>query len=33
MFNSAILDTVIGVVVIFLQLSLVCTAINEFVAL
>lgn len=33
MFNSGILDTVIGVIVIFLQLSLVCTAINEFVAL
>ena len=33
MFNSGILDTVIGVIVIFLQLSLVCTAVNEFVAL
>ena len=33
MFNSGILDTVIGVIVIFLQLSLVCTAVNEFVAM
>ena len=33
MFNSGILDVVIGVVVIYLQLSLVCTAINELVAL
>ena len=33
MFNSGILDTVIGVVVIFLQLSLVCTAVNELAAL
>ena len=33
MFNSGILDTVIGVIVIFLQLSLVCTAVNELFAL
>jgi len=32
MFNSGILDTVIGVIVIFLQLSLVCTAVNELFA-
>ncbi|HUS12711.1 MAG TPA: hypothetical protein VMZ30_19735 [Pyrinomonadaceae bacterium] len=33
MFNSGILDVVIGVIVIFLQLSLVCTAVNELIAL
>jgi hypothetical protein len=33
MFNSGILDVVIGVVVVYLQLSLVCTAVNELVAL
>ncbi len=33
MFNSGILDVVIGVVVIYLQLSLVCTAFHELVAL
>ena len=33
MFDSGILDVVIGVVVVYLQLSLVCTAVNELVAL
>ncbi|MEK6336666.1 MAG: hypothetical protein AABM67_17200 [Acidobacteriota bacterium] len=33
MFNSGILDVVIGVVVVYLQLSLVCTAVHELVAL
>src|ERR671924_614657 len=32
MFNSGILDVVIGMVVVYLQLSLVCTAINELIA-
>jgi hypothetical protein len=32
MFNSGILDVVIGLVVIYLQLSLVCTAFNELIA-
>jgi hypothetical protein len=32
MFNSGILDVVIGLVVIYLQLSLVCTAVNELIA-
>jgi hypothetical protein len=32
MLNSGILDVVIGLTVIYLQLSLVCTAINELVA-
>jgi hypothetical protein len=32
MFNSGILDIVIGMVVIYLQLSLVCTAVNELFA-
>jgi len=33
MFNSGILDVVIGVIVVYLQLSLVCTAFHELVAL
>jgi DNA repair exonuclease SbcCD ATPase subunit len=33
MFNSGILDVVIGVVVVYLQLALVCTAVSEFVAM
>ncbi|HEY5074974.1 MAG TPA: hypothetical protein VII34_09785, partial [Pyrinomonadaceae bacterium] len=32
MFNSGILDVVIGLVVIYLQLSLVCTAVHELIA-
>jgi hypothetical protein len=32
MFNSGILDVVIGLVVVYLQLSLVCTAIHELTA-
>jgi hypothetical protein len=32
MFNSGILDVVIGLTVIYLQLSLVCTAVNELIA-
>jgi hypothetical protein len=33
MFNSGILDVVIGVVVLYLELSLVCTAVNELIAM
>jgi hypothetical protein len=33
MFNSGILDTLIGVVMIFLLLSLICTMVNELIAL
>jgi hypothetical protein len=33
MFNSGILDVVIGVVVLYLELSLVCTAVHELIAL
>jgi hypothetical protein len=32
MFNSGILDVVIGLVVVYLQLSLVCTAVHELIA-
>lgn len=32
MFNSGILDVVIGLIVIYLELSLVCTAVNEIIA-